>query len=181
MRSGNPGGCYKDGNLDDDTLDLLPDLGVIQRLSYNTGYIKHDWKNDSHNGWRYHAENDVNIAYDAISSFKETAAHELGHELLQAYSGTAFSWQHKGSSYYLPQDTKPVKGNETTWDRISHLDEMPETSGEYYPKTGEIDVMKYYNTHDKAGYFIAGSDLKRTIATEKDVLSLIWLTKLKIQ
>lgn len=22
---------------------------------------------------------------------------------------------------------------------------MPETSGEYYPKTGEIDLMKYYN------------------------------------
>ncbi|ABQ06273.1 hypothetical protein [Flavobacterium johnsoniae] len=181
MRSGNPGASYDDGNLDDDLLNALPDLGVIQRLSYNAGYIKHDWKNDAHNGWRYHIEKDSNTYYDEVSNFKETAAHELGHEFLQAYAGTAFSWQHKGSSYYLPQDTKPIKGDETFWGKMTHMDEMPETSGEYYPKNGEIDLMKYYNTTDKAGKFVAGADLKRTIAAEKDVLGLIWLTKLKIQ
>jgi len=181
MRSGNPGGSYSDGNWDDDALNALPDFGVIQRLSYNAGYIKHDWKNDPQNGWRYHTEKDLNTHYDEVSSFKETAAHELGHEFLQAYAGTVFSWQHKGSSYYLPQDTKPIKRDETLWDKMSHMDGMSETSGEYYPKNGEIDVMKYYNTLDKAGKFVSGPDLKRTVAAEKDVLGLIWLTKLKIQ
>ncbi|PWK00786.1 uncharacterized protein DUF4280 [Flavobacterium araucananum] len=175
MRSGNPGGSYSDGNLDDNFLNALPDLGVIQRLSYNAGHIKHDWKGDPHDGWRYHLENDVNTAYDAISSFKETAAHELGHELLQAYAGTVFSWQHKGSSYYLPQDTKPIKGSETISDKIFHLDEMSETSGEYYPKKGEIDLMKYYNNEPNP------KDITRLVASERDVLSLIWLTKIKIK
>jgi hypothetical protein len=86
------------------------------------------------------------------------------------------SWQHKGSSYYLPQNTK-LKGKESIIEEYIYADYMEETSGEYTPPSGEID----YNTHDKAGNFIAGSDLKRTIATEKDVLGLIWLTKLKIQ
>jgi hypothetical protein len=182
MRSGNPGGSYSDNNLDDDALDALPDLGIIQRLSYNTGYIKHDWDNDKNNGWRYYTDTDNGGYYDAISEFKETAAHEIGHELLQAYGGTVYSWQHKGSSYYLPQDTKPIKGDETMWGKIKHLDEMTETSGEYYPKSpNEIDLMKYYNSNDKNGNFIAGSDSNRLIASEKDVLGLIWLTKIKIR
>lgn len=104
-----------------------------------------------------------------------TAAHELGHELLQAYGGTIYSWQHKGSSYYLPQGTKPTKGKETRWERMTHWDEM-ETDGEDYPVNGgEIDVMKYYNKEPRIKYF------DRTVASEKDVLGLVWLTKLKIK
>jgi hypothetical protein len=175
MRSGNPGGSYSDNNLDDDALGALPDLGVIQRLSYNTGYIKHDWNNDKNNGWRYYTDIDNGGYYDAISEFKETAAHEIGHELLQAYGSTVYSWQHKGSSFYFPQDTKPIKGDETTLEKIKHWDEMPESLGKYYPKNGEIDLMKYYNSTDKKGSFVSGPDQNRTIAAEKDVLGLIWL------
>lgn len=174
MRSGNPGGSYSDSNLDDDAMNLFPDTGIIQRLSYNAGYIKHGWKNDSKDGWRYHNELGVNNAYDAVMEFKETAAHELGHEFLQAYGGTVYSWQHKGSSYYLPQDTKPTKGNETTWEKVTHWDEM-ETDGENYPLSGEIDIMKYYNNEPNP------KDISRLVAAEKDVLGLIWLTKLNIK
>jgi len=182
MRSGNSGGVYKDNNLDDNVLNIIPDTGIIQRLSYNTGYIKHAWKKDSHDGWRYYTEKgDSSVPYDAITEFEETAAHELGHELLQAYGGTVYSWQHKGSSYYLPQDTKPIKSDETLWDKATHWDEM-NTGGEYYPKgPREIDLMKYYNSKDKNGKFVSASDLNRTVASEKDVLGLVWLTKLKIK
>ncbi|WP_278553705.1 hypothetical protein [Elizabethkingia bruuniana] len=174
MRSGNPGGAYNDGNLDDDALNALPDMGVIQRLSYNAGYINHGWKNDTRKGWRFHTEQDNNKAYDAISEFKETAAHELGHELLQAYGGTVYSWQHKGSSYYLPQDTKPTKGNETIKDKLTHWDEM-KSHGENYPQKGEIDIMKYYNNEPNP------KDYSRLVAAEKDVLGLIWLAKIEIK
>jgi hypothetical protein len=160
MRSGNPGGSYSDNNLDDDALGALPDLGVIQRLSYNVGYIYYS------NGWGYSYEENER------QNFQETAAHELGHELLQAYGGTAFSYQHKGSSYYFPQDTKPTKENEPILDY--HRDKMPETSGENYPTSGEVDLMKYYN-NDRI------KDKLRTIAAEKDVLGLFWLTKLKVK
>ncbi len=144
MRSGNPGGSYSDGNLDDDAMNLFPDTNTIQRLSYNVGYIKYGWDSDPKNldFWRYLTETgSLSAPYDAVVEFEETAAHELGHELLQAYGGTVYSWQHKGSSYYLPQDTKPVKGDETLWNKTTHWDEM-ESHGEYYPKVGEIDIIE---------------------------------------
>lgn len=165
MRSGNPGGSYKDGNWDDDFMDFIPDTGIIQRLSYNVGYI---YEYHFLKTWEY--QNEIS----EIDDFEETAAHELGHEILQAYAGTVYSWQHKGSSYYLPQDTKLIKGDETLWDKISHLDGM-DTNGENYPLNGEIDVMKYYNKSPRI------KDRKRTVANEKDVLGLLWLTKLKIK
>ena len=160
MRSGNPGSGYSDESLADNLLDAFPDAGVIQRLSYNVGYIYYS------NGWGYSYEENER------QNFQETAAHELGHELLQAYGGTAFSYQHKGSSYYFPQDTKPTKENEPILDY--HRDKMPETSGENYPTSGEVDLMKYYN-NDRI------KDKLRTFAAEKDVLGLIWLTKLKVK
>ncbi|WP_165769829.1 hypothetical protein [Flavobacterium araucananum] len=51
---------------------------------------------------------------------------------------------------------------------------MPEISGENYPVSGEVDLMKYYN-NDRI------KDTLKTIASEKDVLGLIWLTKIKIK
>lgn len=92
---------------------------------------------------------------------------------MQAHGKTAFSYQHKGSSYYFPQDTKPLKGSETVWDRIKR-DKMPETSGENYPNQGEVDLMKYYN-NDRI------KDKLRTVAAEKDIMGLIWLTKIKVK
>lgn len=164
MRSGNPGGSYADGNLDDNLMNAIPDTGIIQRLSYNVGYI---YEYHYTKTWEYQDSNNED------EEFKETAAHELGHEILQAYSGTIYSWQHKGSSYYLPQDTKPTKGKESILEKITHWDEM-DTDGENYPqsKSDEVDLMKYYNNEPRQ------KDKSRTVAAEKDVLGLIWLTKL---
>jgi len=36
-RSGNTGGSYNDGNLDDEVMGLLPN-GIVQRISFNSGY-----------------------------------------------------------------------------------------------------------------------------------------------
>jgi len=173
-RSGNTGGAYPDGNLDDEFMEALPN-GIVQRISYNTGYVKNDWESDSLDGWRFYNDSDSGGAFDAISKFKETAAHEIGHEILQAYGGTVYSWQHKGSSYYLPQNTKPMAGKESIIEKYVYIDYMNKSSGEEYPTKGEIDLMKYYNNTPNP------IDQKRLIAIPKDVLSLVWLSKIKIK
>jgi len=77
-RSGNTGGTYDDGNPSDEIMNILPN-GLIQRISYNVGYIKYT------NGWFY--QNQI----DEDKEFEETAAHEIGHEILQAlYSNLVF-------------------------------------------------------------------------------------------
>ncbi|QYS88273.1 hypothetical protein [Flavobacterium davisii] len=40
------------------------------------------------------------------------------------------------------------------------------------PATGEIDLMKYYSQY---------YDISRTIVAKEDLLSLIWLSKIKIK
>jgi hypothetical protein len=161
-RSGNTGGSYSDNNLDDELMSLLPN-GIIQRISYNVSYIKYS------NGWGYKHQTDED------KEFKFTSAHELGHEILQAYTGTIHSWQHKGSSYYFPQDKKPVKEESFKEEHIN-IDFMEETKGENYPwGNKEIDLMKYYN-NDPYVY-----DYDRIIANKKDILALLWLTKLNLK
>ncbi|MFK7059799.1 hypothetical protein V3Q90_06640 [Flavobacterium oreochromis] len=144
--------------------------GVFGRIYYNEGFLKYS------NGWGY-----INSLHAELE-YKHTSGHEIGHSILKAYGGMTYSWQHKGSSYLLPQDVKPVKGNETFSDYFKK-DNMPETSGEYYPNTGEIDLMKYYNYEfDKTTgkrIFVPKIE-ERSIATEKDIMILIWLTKIKI-
>ena len=173
-RSGNPGSSdLGDGNTMDELAKVLPD-GVVQRISYNVGYVFHsNWKNYpkhrtiyKNKGWEFNS--DISESED----FKETSAHEIGHEIIQAFAGTVYSWQHKGSSYYLPQDAKPV-GKESFKEEYINRDFMEETKGENTPKTGEIDLMKYYN--DYSNY------KDRIIANEKDVISLLWLTKLELK
>lgn len=47
------------------------------------------------------------------------------------------------------------------------------SNGENTPKSGEIDLMKYYNDY---------SDYKdRIVASEQDVKGLLWLTKLSLK
>jgi hypothetical protein len=56
-------------------------------------------------------------------------------------------------------------------------------SGEYYPQKGEIDLMKYYNyEYDKTtNRRIPVEKIEeRSVATEQDLMMLIWLTKIKI-
>ncbi|WP_028887738.1 hypothetical protein [Tenacibaculum ovolyticum] len=120
------------------------------------------------NGWQYYQERDEE------KEFKYTAAHEIGHEILQSFGGTVYSWQHKGSSYYLPQDTKPTS-KESFKEEYINRDFMENTKGENYLYSRNIDLMKYYN-NDPTRY-----DYKRIVAHEKDILGLLWLTKLKIK
>ena len=95
-------------------------------------------------------------------------AHEIGHERLQAFAGTVYSWQHKGSSYFFPQDEKPVNPKDKP---LFCLDYLPNTNGETYPKSGEIDLMKYYNDDDFR------YDYNRIVVAENEIIGLLWLLK----
>jgi len=94
----------------------------------------------------------------ADADFKLIAAHEIGHEILLAYGGHLYSKTHKGSSTLVTQ--QPL--------------------GNYiYPEYGEIDLMLYYFQDQLR---TNPSDyISRSIASERDTLGLIWLSKLRIQ
>lgn len=94
---------------------------------------------------------------ESDSDFKHTSGHEIGHEILLAYGGHTYSKSHKGSSTIVTQS--PL--------------------GDYlYPQRGEIDLMIYY-VDDKMHPYPMDYNI-RGIAAEKDVLSILWLTKIKI-
>lgn len=116
---------------------------VPERIVYNIGWIKYQ------NGWGFMR------SINADKSFGETAAHELGHEILSAYGGDSYSYGHKGSSTIVSQTTKKVSDGGVT-----------------YPGSGEIDLMKYYNGSRPANFY------SRVYASEQDVKSLLWLAKL---
>lgn len=113
-----------------------------RELYYKVGYIQ-----KSNGIWEYIIEK------NAIEEFQETAAHEIGHKLLEDYGGMKYSYKHKGTSTLL-QD--PIKNTP-------------------YPQKGEIDLMKY--SDDKyypSGYY------QRTVLSEEDLKGLLWLTKMNI-
>ncbi|ARU57126.1 hypothetical protein OLMES_3083 [Oleiphilus messinensis] len=136
LRSSNPGsvrGLYSFfGNF------------VPERIAYNVGWIEYS------NGWNYISGSDANIA------FSETAAHEIGHEILSAYGGDKYSYSHKGSSSILTQKTKTSANGGVT-----------------YPSQGGIDLMKYYNGRRPYNFY------SRVFASEQDVKSLIWLASVR--
>ena len=146
--------------------------GILAKVFYNVGYIEYS------NNWGYQDEASED------DEFKETSAHEIGHEILRNYGGMIYSWQHKGSSYLLPQDKKPTKDNDKSVIVIknyTHIDNYPSSFGEYYPTTGEIDLMKYYHSLSPENKIIAYPDSSRTVASEKDLLGLLWLSKIEIK
>ena len=113
-----------------------------RELYYKVGYIQ-----KSNGIWGYIIEK------NATEEFQETAAHEIGHKLLEDYGGLKYSYKHKGTSTLL-QD--PIKNTP-------------------YPQKGEIDLMKY--SDDKyypSGYY------QRTVLSEEDLKGLLWLTKMNI-
>ena len=87
--------------------------------------------------------------------FKLTAAHEIGHEILKAFGDVYYSYGHKGSVNTVTQKIK---------------DGTPE-----YPSTGEIDIMPYYPSNPPVSIY------NRAVALERDVLGLIWLTKINVK
>lgn len=87
----------------------------------------------------------------ADRAFELTAAHEFGHSVLLAAGGWRHSWGHKGTVVSLMQRTRE--------------------SAPTYPRTGEIDLMCYYN--GIAPPFEACC--ARTQAAESDVRALVEL------
>lgn len=140
MRSGNPGTA---------TWNPVSWVGnAISReaICYNVGYIyEYFYKNK----WGYQSEIEEDLEY------KFTSAHEIGHEILKSYGGTAYSYGHKGSVNVVTQNMK--------------------IRAHAYPMSGEIDIMPYYPSSPPSKLY------NRYIAAEKDVLSLIWLTKIQIK
>ncbi|KPH13089.1 hypothetical protein [Chryseobacterium sp. ERMR1:04] len=97
--------------------------------------------------------------------FKDTSAHEIGHEILKFYGGTEYSYGHKGSSEVYSFD-QHIKDNAQKFplDVNTEIDLMP-----YFRDN------KYGNEHYQPNYF------RRRVASEKDVLSLLWLTKIDVR
>lgn len=123
---------------------------LSRKLFYIEGYYHQDGYSSTTKDWLYIYPS------NATKDFIETAAHELGHEILKEYLSFGKSITHKGSSSV-----------------------MQSPNGEYtYPKNGgEIDIMKYVEyTEVKPIDFY-----DRVIADEKDVLGLLWCSKLKIK
>ncbi|CAA0188925.1 conserved hypothetical protein [Tenacibaculum maritimum] len=85
----------------------------------------------------------------------DTSAHEIGHTILKAYGGTFYSYGRKGSANTITQSES--------------------SNAKAYPLNGEMDIMPYYT--DNPPLF----DYNRFIAHEKDLLSLLWLTKVELK
>ncbi|CAA0162410.1 hypothetical protein V2605_13615 [Tenacibaculum maritimum] len=85
----------------------------------------------------------------------DTSAHEIGHTILKAYGGTFYSYGHKGS--------------------VNTITQSESSNAKAYPKNGEMDMMPYYT--DNPPLF----DYNRFTAHEKDILSLLWLTKVELK
>ena len=92
---------------------------------------------------------------DEDVEFKFTTAHEIGHEILKAFGDVYYSYGHKGTGNTVTQKIK---------------DGTPE-----YPSTGEIDIMPYYPSNPPVSIY------NRAVALERDVLGLIWLTKINVK
>jgi hypothetical protein len=121
---------------------------LSRKLFYIEGYYHEDGYNQITDDWLY-----IDSIY-AEESFIETAAHELGHEILKEYIGFGKSITHKGSSSV----TQNPNGNYS------------------YPTDGEIDIMKYTEITEAKPYDF----YDRVIADENDVLGLLWCSKLTI-
>ncbi|WP_407267097.1 hypothetical protein R8G63_08940 [Tenacibaculum maritimum] len=161
-RSNNPGNVSTITSFFANLAEYIPYVPLNETIYYNVGYVNTIYKHESHfffkkDEWDYLNPLEPNLNND----FLFTSAHELGHSVLKAFAekgggDTDHSYKHKGSSDY--SNTKPV--NE---------------GGENYPSTGEIDLMKYYNN---SPYW---SDFNRIVASQEDILGLIWLTKLELK
>jgi len=87
--------------------------------------------------------------------FMQTCAHEFGHSVLTEFGGIARSWTHEGSTSIFQSTTRLTPG---------------------YPKTGEINLMNYYD--EKKGKASFDRIFADTRASEFDLLCLLWMSRL---
>lgn len=131
-------------NKKDSNLNRSRNWFLSRELYYKVGYIQPD-----DNNWKYINES------EAIVDFQETAAHEIGHKLLEEYGDMWYSYKHKDTSTLVTQVP---------------LENTP------YPIIGEIDLMKYSSDmYRPSDYY------DRVILSEKDLKGLLWFTKMKIE
>jgi len=116
-------------------------------LSRKTAYITGYLKFDR--SWGFYS-------YDySDKKFKETIAHETGHAIVETYTGFNESVTHHGSSRY---------------------DQNPK-SGTTYPRTGEIDLMKYAEEELSS----IPNWNTRMVANEKDTMGLLFISGISKQ
>ena len=97
----------------------------------------------------------------ADGDFEHTAAHEVGHLILNEYGDGGlvpeYSWSHKDTSTVLTQSP-----------RANHP----------VPGSGEVDVMHYHSDYPRGvqGY---QDYWNRSVASEQDVKGLLWLARVQ--
>ncbi len=112
-----------------------------------------------HNQGFWHAANYP--AGFADGDFEHTAAHEVGHLILNEYGDGGlvpeYSWSHKETSTVLTQS--PVANHPV-------------------PGSGEVDVMHYHSDSPRGpqGY---KDYWNRAVASEQDVKGLLWLSRVQ--
>jgi hypothetical protein len=135
----------------DDDFGRSTSLAAVRKVVYSSGYYYSLYVKGAHQTMAAGLGR-------AIGNFKETAAHEFGHLILNAYEGDPLvptrSWSHKGTSTVLTQS--PVEGHPS-------------------PKTGEIDVMHYFSENSTP----AEEMRTRTCAAEDDVKGLLWIARVR--
>jgi hypothetical protein len=97
---------------------------------------------------------DCGCGGDSDALFGMTAAHEIGHGFLTSAFGIVWSWGHGGTSSIIG---------------------TPHAKAPQYPPSGEIGLMSYYNANICAPVF-RGDVIQRTIASEDDVKSLVFIS-----
>lgn len=131
-------------NKKNNNLNRSRNWSLSRELYYKVGYIQRE-----DNNWKYINES------EAIVEFQETAAHEIGHKLLEEYGDMWYSYKHKGTSTLVTQVP---------------LENTP------FPIIGEIDLMKY-----SSDMYYPSDYYDRVILSEKDLKGLLWFTKMKIE
>jgi uncharacterized Zn-binding protein involved in type VI secretion len=124
-------------------------LAIARKVYHNMGF--------AYDSYVVQRRSPLEVAKNyAKEQFKETSAHELGHLILNEYGGgivPTYSWTHKGSSSLMQNPTP------------NHDD----------PLTGEVDVMEYFSDYRAP----TADRLSRTVASEQDVKSLLWLARVE--
>ena len=131
-------------NKKNNNLNRSRNWSLSRELYYKVGYIQRE-----DNNWKYINES------EAIVEFQETAAHEIGHKLLEEYGDMWYSYKHKGTSTLVTQVP---------------LENTP------FPIIGEIDLMKY-----SSDMYYPSDYYDRVILSEKYLKGLLWFTKMKIE